>query len=81
LPAREATDEDRLAEVFYRLDHVNNNRTNGLRRLPDSVLEKMEEVSASYMAQMLEQNMPVRDALHQMQHALQTAVDNSTNPG
>ncbi|GAC43852.1 periplasmic component [Paenibacillus popilliae ATCC 14706] len=81
LPAREATDEEGLAEVFYKLDHVNNNRINGLRRLPDPVLKKMEEVSASYIAHMLEQNMPVRDALHQMQHALQTAWDNSTNPG
>ncbi|GAV14325.1 ABC transporter substrate-binding protein [Paenibacillus sp. NAIST15-1] len=80
LPARKpASNEDSRLEVFYKLDKINNNMINTLRGFPDPVLAKMDQLSQTYMADMLDEKTTVRDALDQMQRELQATLDNSNH--
>jgi len=75
LPARKpASNEDSRVKVFYKLDRINNNMINTLRGLPDPLLIKMDQLSQTYMADMLDEKTTVRDALDQMQRELQATL-------
>ncbi|AJY74337.1 hypothetical protein VN24_06810 [Paenibacillus beijingensis] len=75
LPARQsAGNEDDMLGSFYKLERVNNQMTNKLRELPRPVIAKMDEVSQTYIPDILADKTTVSEALQMMEQELQLAL-------
>lgn len=76
LPVRPAEGPEAAPkDVFYKLQRDNRSLQATLGTLPDSMLEKMEEVSKAYMPQLLDGTLTTAEALKKMEADLQSALD------